>query len=309
MRRRDAAGMTFHTATFDAIGVTNEITVADESALEAAMEIARTHVARLDEACSRFREDSELARLNAAGSAVVSPLLFDAVEIAVEAANSTGGLVDPTVGASLRALGYDRDFDVVVRRGADPAFELVPAAGWQSVRLDRDTHTVRLRPGAELDLGATAKAFAADAIAGAAHLETGAAVLVSLGGDIAVAGHAPDGGWPILVTDDHKRSADATGQTVAIGCGGLATSSTTVRRWHAGRIELHHVVDPLTGAPASPTWRTVSVAASSCVAANTASTAAIVLGAYAPAWLESRRLAARLVRADGSVLETGGWPS
>jgi thiamine biosynthesis lipoprotein len=301
--------MNFHTEAFDAIGVTNEITVDDEAALGAAVEIARTQLASLDAACSRFRDDSELARLNAAGAAIVSPLLLDAIEVALDAADSTGGLVDPTVGASLRALGYDRDFDVVVRDGAQPVFDLVPAAGWQSVRIDRPSSTVQLRRGTELDLGATAKAFAADRIADAAHLETGASVLVSLGGDIAVAGDAPAGGWPILVTDDHKRSSQAAGQTVAIAEGGLATSSTTVRRWLAGRIELHHIVNPLSGAPVAETWRTVSVAASSCTAANTASTAAIVLGDYAPAWLESRSLAARLVRSDGSVVETGGWPS
>ncbi|MES1246281.1 MAG: FAD:protein FMN transferase [Actinomycetota bacterium] len=301
--------MTFHTEAFEAIGVTNEITVDDPAALGIGVEIARAQLASLDEACSRFRDDSEIATLNAVGAAAVSPLLFEAIEVALDAAVSTGGLVDPTVGASLRALGYDRDFAVVVRAGADPTFELVPASGWQSVRLERETRTVRLRFGTELDLGATAKALAADRIADAVHLETGAGVLVSLGGDIAVAGDAPDGGWPILVTDDHKRSAGATGQVVAIAEGGLATSSTTVRRWRAGRVELHHIVNPLSGAPVREIWRTISVAATSCVAANTASTAALVLGTAAPAWLEERSLAARLVRKDGAVVETGGWPS
>jgi thiamine biosynthesis lipoprotein len=71
---------------------------------------------------------------------------------------------------------------------------------------------------------------------------------------------------------------------------------------------MHHLIDPATGAPVRPGWRTVSVAASSCLVANVASTAAIVLGDGAPAWLARRQLPARLVRSEGSTLMVGGWP-
>jgi thiamine biosynthesis lipoprotein len=165
---------------------------------------------------------------------------------------------------------------------------------------------VRLPRGTELDLGATAKALGSDRIAAAVAEATGADVLVSLGGDIAVKG-APEGGWPIRVTDDSRR-ADGPGQTVAISAGGLATSSTTVRRWLAGAVEVHHIVNPATGGPAAEHWRTVSVAADSCVGANVASTAAILKGAAAVPWLGSLGVAARLVRADGTVERTAGWP-
>jgi thiamine biosynthesis lipoprotein len=193
-----------YTAAFDAIGVTNSVTVTDADVLPEAVQIARKEVADLDDACSRFRPDSELSRLNACSSARVSPLLLEAIETALHAASRSDGLVDPTIGRLMRALGYDRDFDVLVRRGPRSSFRLVPASGWRSVSLDRDRSVVSLRPGTELDLGATAKAFAADRIARAAHEASGAGVLVSLGGDIAVAGEAPDDGWPVLVTDDHR---------------------------------------------------------------------------------------------------------
>ena len=138
---------------------------------------------------------------------------------------------------------------------------IVPAAGWQRVRLDRARRTVRIPAGVEIDLGATAKALAADRSARRVHAETGAGALVNLGGDIALAGPAPEGGWPILVTDDHRSDIDAEGQTIALAGGGLATSSTTVRRWRAGEADVHHIVDPRSGAPADEVWRTVSVAA------------------------------------------------
>jgi thiamine biosynthesis lipoprotein len=134
-------------------------------------------------------------------------------------------------------------------------------------------------------------------------------VLVSLGGDVAVAGEALPRGWPIRVADDHAAPLDTPGPTIALPAGGLATSGLAVRRWHTAAGELHHIVDPRTGHPAVTPWRTATVVARSCVEANAASTAAIVLGEAAPAWLEARRLPARLVGVDGSVALVGGWPT
>jgi thiamine biosynthesis lipoprotein len=133
-------------------------------------------------------------------------------------------------------------------------------------------------------------------------------VLVSLGGDIAMAGAAPDGGWPVLVAEDHAAPLDGPGPVVRLNGGGLATSSTTVRRWRRGGAELHHIVDPATGLPAAGRWRTASVGAATCVDANAAATAAIVWGERAPAWLAERRLPARLVATDGAVVRVAGWP-
>ncbi len=299
--------MSFHSHSFDAIGVTNQVTVTDPGALGPAAAIARSHLAALDAACSRFRDDGEILALNRAGAAgmEVSPLLFAAVEAALGAAAASDGLVDPTIGAALNGLGYDRDFELIGRRGENGGYELIPAVGWRSVRLDRRSRRITLAPGTRLDLGATAKALAADWIARAVNDATGADVLVSLGGDISVIG-APAEGWPIHVGDDHRLASG--GQTVAIREGALATSSTTVRRWRSGAGELHHIVDPATGASASEHWRTVSVTAATCVEANVATTAAIVLGEGAIPWLAERGFAARLVRRDGRVSAIGGWP-
>ena len=296
----------FHTATFDAIGVRNQVTVCAPDALPEATAIAEAAVAELDVACSRFRSDSELAQLNSAGSAVVSPLLLELIQAALDAARWSGGLVDPTVGPALRALGYDRDFDAVVQRRAR-RIALVPAVGWRRVGVDPVSRRVTLAPGSELDLGATAKAFAADRIASRVARSTESPTLVSLGGDVAVAGEPPAHGWPIAVTDDSRGEAELA-QTVAIRTGGLATSSTTARRWRSQDGVMHHIVDPSTGAPAVEVWRTASVTAPTCLAANVASTAAILRGDGAVAWLEARALPARLVRRDGSVVLTAGWP-
>ena len=129
---------------------------------------------------------------------------------------------------------------------------------------------------------------------------------MNLGGDVAVAGEAPPGGWAIGVGDDH--AAAVSDATVSIAAGGLATSSTTVRRWRRGGRPVHHIVDPATGMPAREVWRTVTVSAASCVDANVASTAAVLRGEDAPDWLASLGLPARLVAADGRVVTVAGWP-
>lgn len=299
------------TASFTALGTTAAVTVVDAKALPAALAIVQEELRRIDETCSRFRDDSELAQLNRSAGVpfASSPLLLEALAVALSAAARTDGDVDPTVGRSMGALGWDSDFTVVVaRRGQAPRMRIVPAAGWQRVRLDRARGLARIPAGVEIDLGATAKALAADRCARRVHEATGASALVNLGGDIALAGPAPAGGWPIRVTDDHRSAATADGQTIALAGGGLATSSTTVRRWRAGDAELHHIVDPRTGAPAAEVWKTVSVAAGTCVEANSASTAAIVRGEKAVAWLERAGLPARLVRRDGATTYTCGWP-
>jgi thiamine biosynthesis lipoprotein len=203
--------------------------------------------------------------------------------------------------------GYDATFRVVAARDGSTFtadFGAVPC--WDTIELDEDAASVRVPDGVELDLGATAKALACDRAAAAAAAVAGG-VLVGLGGDISVAGETPTGGWPVRIADDHAAPLDGPGPTVALSGGGLATSSTTVRRWYSGATELHHLVDPRTGRPAESQWRTVSVAAASCVDANVASTASFML-ADAPAWLAERQLPARLVSIDGAATCVGGWP-
>jgi FAD:protein FMN transferase len=295
---------------FPALG--SEATVAAEAGvLDGARELVESEIRAIDLACSRFRPDSELTALNeSAGRPFEASELFaEALEVALRAARQTGGAVDPTVGGAMLRIGYDDDFETLPSRRPASALQALAVPGWRLVRLDRGTRTVVLPPGVRLDLGATAKALAADRAAAAAHRATGEGVLVSLGGDLAVAGPAPAGGWTVLIAEDHRGDPDGAGPRVAVQSGGLATSSTTVRRWRVGDLDRHHVVDPATGLPATGPWRTVSVAAASCVDANTAATAAIVIGEAAEAWLSARRLPARLVATDGRVVVTGGWPA
>ena len=301
--------MTLPSCSFPALGTTAVVCVTDAAALADARAALERELLAIDVACSRFRPDSELVWLNAnAGRTVqVGETLFEAIVVALRAAAATEGLVDPTIGRSLRLAGYDRSFERV-RTGRREGPTFVAAPGWDTVEIAAGARTVRLPPGGELDLGASAKAMAADRSASAIARSTGCGTLVSLGGDVAVSGAAPRDGWPIRVSDDHAAPLDGSGPVVSISTGGLATSGTAVRRWRAGRAELHHILDPRTGRPAMTPWRTVTVAAATCVDANAASTAALVLGEGAPAWLAERGLPARLVSESGSVSRVCEWP-
>src|SRR5271166_6542509 len=301
-------------ASWKALGSTVVLATTDGQALEGARTEVESELAAIDRACSRFRADSELSRLNARGGRPMqgSRLFIEALEVALRAAELTGGDVDPTVGRALTVAGYDRDWHLLAPCGDEPqppALTVRVKAGWRTVALDRKTRTIRIPAGVQLDLGATAKAWAADRAAAAAARTTGCGVLVSLGGDIATCGLAPVSGWPIRVTDDHRSDPSAPGQTVRIRSGGLATSSTSVRRWSHDGHSMHHIIDPATGTPARTRWRTVSVAAGKCTDANIATTAALVRSQGAPEWLRSLGLPARLIDWDDAVTTVGDWPA
>jgi len=303
------------TRTFPALGTFASLLVTDRRSLELAYGLLAGELLAVDMACSRFRPDSELWRVNHAGGHPVGigPLLTQALATALAAARITDGDVDPTCGQSLARLGYDRDFAHARQDTTDLAAPPAPAAGWQTVELDTERRTVRVPDAVMLDLGATAKALAADRAAARIHTAVGGGVLVNLGGDIRVAGEPPADGWRVGILDDLASAPAAAptepSQAVIIRDGGLATSSTRARAWRRGRTQLHHIIAPGTGLPADSCWRTVSVAAATCVDANTASTAAILRGERAPRWLDELHLPARLVRHDGTTVIVGGWPA
>lgn len=295
----------------DALGTSARVAIWPPGNLRIARTAVDCVLAELDEQASRFRADSQLSWLHRAGGGpfLLSDGLAEAVGVALAAARWTGGLTDPTVGGALIALGYDRDFAAIDPDGGDTPALPVPAAGWQQVGLDG--RLLRLPPGIRLDLGATAKGVGCDRAVRAVMSAAGhvGGILVSLGGDIAVGGTPPRGGWPVTVADQPDRAGSAGAQLVRLTGGAVATSSVTCRRWRRGDTVLHHIIDPATGLPARGPWRTASVAAVTCADANAAATAAIMAGPRAESWLAGAGLPARLVGHDGQVVCVGGWPA
>ena len=261
--------------------------------LRAARMLLDAELALVEQAASRFRAGTEILALNdAAGSGpvVVSPVLLDLVTCALTADAMTDGACDPTVGDALISMGYDRDFDAI--HDVDPAIVARPAPGTSGIVVDRTASTVDLPEGVHLDLGATAKARAADRAAESIATALGCGVLVDLGGDLRTAGSPPSAGWQIGITTEARSGSTAAVDEV------IAVTDEVA----------HHVIDPASGRPADRVWSMVTVAASTCVLANTLSTASLVWGEDALFELPQRSMAARLVRPDGSVERVGGWP-
>ncbi len=291
-----------------ALGASVQLVVTDPAQLERGRAMLETELAAMDAACSRLADGSEVAALDGRRGDPfrVSALLADAIAAALRTARLTAGDVDPTVGDAFAAASSGTP--------AGPGLDdfLRPAPGWQQVRLEARSRLLWLPAGIRLDLGATVKAWAADRSAGRLAGTLRCGVLVGLGGDIAVAGQVPAGGWRIRVQDagGHPEAPPPDGPVavVAIRDGGLATSSTAARRWRGADV-VHYIVDPRTGVPAAPFWRTVSVAAASCAFASAASTAAMIRGRRAKDWLAALRLPARLVGLDGQVYAVAGWPA
>jgi FAD:protein FMN transferase len=295
------------TAQWSLWSTTARVVVTDPAALAEARRITESVCVAVDAAASRFRPDAEIhwVAQNAGEWVTVSPLLAELVRTALDAARRTDGDVDPTVGEAMKGVGYDRDIRVLASQSRGTGARVVtrPVAGWRSVRFDG--HHVQVPEGVSLDLGATAKAWAADRAAALVGAELGVGVLVSLGGDLATNDVAPQQSWSILVSDGPGQpEAHVTLPTGAA----LATSSTISRTWRRGGQSLHHVLDPRTSLPAPALWRTVSVAAPTCVEANTLATASIVRGHRAVPWLAGQDVTARLVTAAGDVIRLGDWP-
>ena len=296
--------------------------------VEAAAARARDILDEVDRAASRFRDDSDLARVNThpGVDVEVSPVLVAAVTIALDAARESDGLVDPTLGPSLRAAGYDRTFALVPAHDPSPAALPRPRPRWSEVVVGE--RTVRVPEAGLLDLGATGKAFAADLVATDLDEQLGAPLVISVGGDVRVVGCDPATIPAFPVALGHtlaevearlqptvgarlRSSVDAStsraGADLLLHDGGVATSSRRARAWRRADQLLHHVIDPRTGRPATGPWESVTAVGRTATAANTATTAALVLGHAAYGWLTDHDVAARLLAEDGTTLATPAW--
>ncbi len=267
---------------FDAMGTNIELLLDAPAGgrSDAVLRWAEAEFERLEQVLSRFRRDSELSALNRNGMIEASLDLLSVVELALSAREQTGGLFDPTVHDALVAAGYDRSFPELAACGQAPRENRRNSCGG-SVHLDG--RTIRLQPGTHLDLGGIGKGYAVDRVADQIAL-TGNC-LVNAGGDLAVRG----GAWPVGVTTD---------LTVELTRGGIATSGRDRRCWHRGDEQLHHLIDPRTGAPAETDLVRVTVVAGSATEAEVLAKLAFLGGE-----VDVPRV---LVTADGRVALAGG---
>jgi thiamine biosynthesis lipoprotein len=294
--------------SFRCMGCDVRVLVEGERA-HAAAAAARRRLEAIDAGLSRFRPDSDLARLNAdpRRSVPASPLLRVAVRAALWAAERSGGLVDPTLLDEIERAGYRRSLTGVARAdladalgGAPPRAPARPRRGrrWRSVEVDDRAGTITRPPGLRLDTGGSTKGLAADAVA---HLlGSGRRHLVDCGGDLRL---AAAGGRPFGVRVVHPLGGVA--DTIEIAEGAVATSGPGRRLWRGrdGRVR-HHLLDPATGEPAWTGLISATALAPTALEAETLAKLALLSGpAGARAALRER--GGVLVHDDGSVERVG----
>jgi FAD:protein FMN transferase len=255
---------------------------------------------------SRFLPDSELARLNvrAGRPVVVGELLYQVLETALQAAQATGGVYDPTMARQLEWLGYDRSFERIPARSPGGR-RAGPGGGWRRVRMDPAPRSVTLPSGIGVDLGGIAKGMAVDAaIQRLRHAGLGP-VMVNAGGDLGVHGRPPGGGdWSIAIAGRYGQLR------VPLAAGAMATSGIARRRWSQGNVPRHHLLDPRTGEPAWTGLWSMTAVASSCAQAEVAAKVAFVLGRDAGTkFLLARGLAGLFAGEAGEWWPVGAWPA
>jgi thiamine biosynthesis lipoprotein len=277
---------------FHAMGTDVELLVDAEQA-DDALDAAECEFHRLEALLSRFRPDSELSRLNFGRELEAGPDLLRVVALALEARDRTGGRFDPTLHDALVAAGYDRSFELVAASSGPVATSAPPRRAAAAVVADVVVvdGVIRLGEGVRLDLGGIGKGYAAERAA--ELLATAGACLVSAGGDVATRG----GSWPVGVET----------MTVELTAGGLATSGRDRRTWRRGGRELHHLIDPHTGAPADSDLVRVTAIAPDAVEAEVTAKSLFLAGAErASAEADRAGIPAVLVTADGRTLLAGG---
>jgi thiamine biosynthesis lipoprotein len=271
-----------------------------------------------EQALSRFRPESELSQLNtSAGSATrVGPVLWEAVQAALEVAQWTGGLVSPAILNSLVLAGYNRSFDLI-QIGSGP--QLIPHTGhtasnppglevWREILLDPGLHTITLPQGVGLDLGGTGKGWAAHQAM--QRLRKYGSVLVDASGDLSVSDVQADGSpWPVAVSDPLQVHENL--DMLALGGCGVATSGLDYRRWWKDGVWKHHIIDPRTGQPAETDLMSVTVIAPDTLQAEAAAKTVIILGSEAGlSWLENQpELSGLLALQDGRLIYSQGMYS
>jgi thiamine biosynthesis lipoprotein len=250
------------------------------------LDAAEAEFHRLEALLSRFREDSELSRLNRDGSLEAGPDLVRVLELALAARERTEGRFDPTIHNALVAAGYDRSFELLEPESGIGPRPAESAAG----RVRTDGARIELEPGVRVDLGGIAKGYAAERAA--ELLALAGPCLVNAGGDVAIR----NGRWPVGV-----ETADGS-LTLELSNGGLATSGRDRRHWRRGGVERHHLIDPTTGAPAETDLLRVTAIAADAVEAEVAAKTLFLAGSDRAA---AENVTAVLVTDDGRTLFTG----
>lgn len=267
-----------------------------------------------EQCLSRFRHDSEVSQLNRKSGQhqPVSNELWRVVEIAINAAHQSNGLVNPLVLDALEQAGYTESFDThqatAWRQETEQSANSVSIAhasyhSWQAIEMNADDQTICIPAGTRIDLGGFGKGWAAEQTM--RRLKRYAPVIVDAGGDVAISGARADGSqWSIGVYN--PMDPENPLELLMVIDGGVATSGQDYRCWQQGETTQHHIIDPRTGKPATTDILSVTVVASSLCLAEMAAKTIFILGSQQGLkWLETQpNMAAILILHNETIIRS-----
>jgi len=266
----------------------------------------RRRIVALEHMWSRFLPDSEISRINrSADWTAVSADTVTLIEHAVAGWRITGGAFDPTILSSLVSNGYAESMgDTAGRTVLSAPAHRGPAPGANHIEIDRKTSRARLPVGTGFDPGGIGKGLAADLVA-TELVESGAkAAIVSIGGDVRVAGETP-ASWVVSV--ENPFNPDRSVAELGLIDGGVCTSSVYAKTWFEDGRERHHLIEPRTGEPVVSSIVSATVLAAEAWLAEVLAKAAITGDAIgALGFLESAGVEGLLVDVDRVVWRTPG---
>jgi FAD:protein FMN transferase len=293
-----------HRFSFSAMGCPCEfqLETTDSVTARAAAAAAQAEVERLDRKYSHYRDDSLVARIGTSADSgdviEVDDETADLLDFSATLHAQSNGKFDITSGAltklwDLQSGRVPSDADIERTR---------KRCGWEHVEWHRPQLHLTVA-GMRLDLGGVVKEYAADRAAQICRDAGIAHGIVDLGGDLAVVGAHSDGAaW----TAGIKAPRDTTNAIarIELHSGGLATSGDYERSMIVDGRRYSHIIDPKSGYPIE-SFASVSVLATSCLIAGSASTLGMLLGPQAGrAWLQALGVPFLCIDTDGNVVGT-----
>jgi thiamine biosynthesis lipoprotein len=260
--------------------LTIQVEAPDRATAVAASEAALRAVQACEERLSTWRDDSELARLNAAAVgevfALSGPLRRD-LELAREVHVQTGGAFDPAVGGLVEVWGLRTGGRVP---GETELLAAQVPGGFAALRLE-DGGAVRTHPGLRLEEGGFGKGVGLDEARAALVAAGASAATVDLGGQVLAFGS--DFAWEVA----HPCEREHAVLRVEVPAGSLASSGNSERGLLVDGVRIGHLLDPRSGRPA-PDFGSVTVWAADAARADALATGLFVLGPEAALALAAR---------------------
>ena len=290
------------------MGTTYSIKYLGDFSQQKAKKVVEDRLAQVNSEMNTWDRSSEISRLNRSGTEEhkVSADFFRVLAFNLSLAKTTGGVFDPTLGPLVNLWGFGPDgkrkvpaSKTVSKVRSYTGFEKLEVfASRQSVRKKHDKVYV--------DLSASAKGFAVDAISLALKHKGIENLMVEIGGELRTLGRKGRADWLVGI----DQPSEGRKKVLKLRDQSIATSGDYRNFFVEEGKRYSHTIDFRTGRPVENRLASVSVIAEDCMTADAWATALMALGLDRGFELAEREgLAAYFVYRQGDAFAEKSTPS